>query len=347
MDEEKKSALTWLRGSAAGASNGEGAPCGVKQESGSSLDLLDAYSKAVVAVVEAVGPAVVSISIGQETPAAEFEPVGAGSGFVITPDGYLLTNAHVVAAAKKIEAVFIDGTHYEASVIGADPSTDLAVIRVFASKLPYAELGDSSELRAGQLVIAMGNPLGFQSTVSSGVISALGRTLRSQMGRLIENIIQHTAPLNPGNSGGPLLDARGRVIGINTAIIAMAQGIGFAIPSNTAKWVVSQLLTYGRVRRSYLGVVGYRRQLDRRIVRYHNLKEDYAVQIVNLDRDGPARASGLRQGDLIVAINSRDVASIDDMFRILEEWPVGQPITVSVVRGPERLEIPVVPSEAK
>ncbi len=344
MDKESKNPLSWLSGEA-GAEPAR--PCEVKQEALSQTDLLDAYSKAVIAVVEGVGPAVVSISVGQETQRSEFEPMGAGSGFAITPDGYLLTNSHVVASAKKIETTFIDGSRLQATLVGMDESTDLAVIRVDASALPYAELGDSSDLRVGQLVIAMGNPLGFQSTVSTGVISALGRTLRSQMGRLIENIIQHTAPLNPGNSGGPLLDAKGRVVGINTAIIAMAQGIGFSVPANTAKWVVSQLLTQGKVRRSYLGLVGYKRQLDRRIVRFHKLNKDAAVEIVGIEPSGPAKSSGLKTGDLVTAIEGKEVTSVDDMYRILAEWPVGQPLLLTVVRGKERIEMTIVPIEAK
>jgi len=322
-------------------------PVGPGRDDAAGQDLLDAYSRAVVAVVEAVGPAVVSISIGQETPRADFEPLGAGSGFVVAPDGYILTNAHVVAEAKMIRAAFIDGTRLSATLVGADPPTDLAVIRVSGSKLAYAELGDSAGLRVGQLVIAMGNPLGFQSTVSSGVISALGRTLRSQQGRLIENIIQHTAPLNPGNSGGPLLDARGRVVGINTAIIAQAQGIGFSVPANTARWVVSQLLTVGRVRRSYLGIVGYQRTLDRRLVRFHRLSAESAVEIVRIDEAGPMKDSGLRSGDLIVAMNEQTVASVDDMHRILSGWPVGRPMGLTVVRGREKKESRVLPVEAK
>ena len=347
MAEDAKNALSWLGDAAAGPGQGTDRPCGVKPEAAGSLDLLDAYSKAVVAVVDAVGPAVFSISVGQETSRKEFEPVGAGSGFAFTPDGYLLTNSHVVAGAHKIETVFMDGTRFQAALIGADPTTDLAVIRVIASGLPYAELGDSSDLRVGQLVIAMGNPLGFQSTVSSGVISALGRTLRSQSGRLIENIVQHTAPLNPGNSGGPLLDARGRVIGINTAIIAQAQGIGFSIPSDTAKWVVSQVLTHGRVRRSHLGLVGYPRRLDRRIVRFHKLSKDHAVEVAGIEASGPASGTGLRTGDLIVDIGRQPVASIDDMFRILAGWPVGEELSLAVIRGKDRLEFRVVTSEAK
>ncbi|MDH4197251.1 MAG: trypsin-like peptidase domain-containing protein, partial [Candidatus Aminicenantes bacterium] len=219
----------------------------------SDADLLDAYSRAVVAVVEAVGRAVASIVTGRGSRGEGFERLGAGSGFFITPDGYLLTNHHVVQEAAEIEAAMTDGRRLKAFLVGQDPTTDLAVLRVEASGLPYAMLGESTGLRVGQLVIAMGNPYGFQSTVSTGVVSALGRNLRSQQGRLIENIIQHTAPLNPGNSGGPLLDCRGRVAGINTAIVVQAQGIGFSIPSATARWVVSQLLTRCRVKGSFLG----------------------------------------------------------------------------------------------
>jgi S1-C subfamily serine protease len=336
-----------LDGEASPAAEPAPGPVGLGREDSAGLDLLDAYSRAVVAVVEAVSPAVVSISIGQETAREDFEPIGAGSGFVIAPDGYILTNSHVVAEAKKIRAAFIDGTRSPATLVGADPATDLAVIRVSGSKLPYAELGESAGLRVGQLVIAIGNPLGFQSTVSSGVISALGRTLRSQQGRLIENIIQHTAPLNPGNSGGPLVDPRGRVVGINTAIIAQAQGIGFSVPANTARWVVSQILSLGRVRRSYLGLVGYQRTLDRRLVRFHQLSASSAVEIVRIEESGPLGGSGIRSGDLIVGMDGKPVASVDDMHRILSGWPVGQPIILTIVRGREKKEHKVVPTESR
>jgi S1-C subfamily serine protease len=347
-NDQDDNALSWIVGDGLdGAGEESVRRAEVKAEARASADVLDAYSKAVVAVVEAVGPAVVSISIGQETPRAEFEPQGAGSGFVITPDGYLLTNSHVVAGAPKIEAAFVDGSRLPATLIGDDPATDLAVIRVSAGGLPYAQLGDSTGLRVGQLVIAMGNPFGFQSTVSSGVISALGRTLRSRMGRLIENVIQHTAPLNPGSSGGPLLDAHGRVVGINTAIIFQAQGIGFAIPSQTARWVVSQILTRGRVQRSYLGIVGYQRVLDRRIVRFHKLRKDQAVEVVRLEPAGPAEAAGLRVGDLIVEINGQDTASVDELHRILAEWPVGRPLAAVLLRGKDRIEVSLTPVESR
>ncbi len=321
-------------------------PPGVPQSGGSDAELLDAYSRAVVAVVDAVGPAIVSISVGRQSSENEFEALGAGSGFVIAPDGYLVTNSHVATGAKRIEASFMDGKRLEARLVGKDSSTDLALLNVTASGLAYANLGDSSELRVGQLVIAMGNPYGFESTVSTGVISALGRTLRSQEGRLIENIIQHTAPLNPGNSGGPLLDSRGRVVGVNTAIIAMAQGIGFAIPSSTAKWVVSQLISQGKVRRGFLGIVGYRRQLDRKLVRFFNLNKSQAVEIASTHPQGPARSAGVMRGDLVVAINGRDVASVDDIYHSLSEWRDNQPLRLSIIRGRNRIEVAVVPVEA-
>lgn len=351
MAETKNSSLSWLEGrdlaEVEGAEPAPCAPCEVPHSEMSNVELLDAYSRAVISVVEHVGPAIVSISVGQESPEAAFEPMGAGSGFVITPDGYLLTNSHVVSGARKIEAVFIDGQRLAATVVGDDPTSDLAVIRVNASGLPYATLGDSAALQVGQLVIAMGNPFGFQSTVSTGVVSALGRSLRTRQGRLIENIIQHAAPLNPGNSGGPLLDSKGRVIGINTAIIAQAQGIGFAIPSNTAKRVVAQILTVGRVRRGYLGLVGMPRKLDRRLVRFYKLGSDFGVEVGLVEPGGPAQKAGLQRGDVIVLAGGKVVASIDDIFRILGEEPIGQPLRLVAIRLKDRLEFEVVPEEAR
>jgi S1-C subfamily serine protease len=312
----------------------------------SDSDLLDAYSRAVVGVVERTGPAVVSISIGAPGQEDEFEPVGAGSGFVIAPDGYIVTNCHVVQGAPRIDVTFMNGDRRKASLVGLDESTDLAVVCVSASGLPYASLGESAGLRVGQLVIAAGNPYGFQSTVSTGVVSALGRSLRTRQGRLIENIIQHTAPLNPGNSGGPLLDSRGQVVGINTAIIAMAQGIGFAIPADTARTVVAQLITRGRVTRSYLGIVGLRRPLDRRFVRFYKLEKDHAVEIVSAAGDGPAAAAGLRRGDILVTLGGVPVSSVDEIFRALAEWPVGKPMAVGFIRGKDLQEVVVAPREA-
>lgn len=310
------------------------------------VELLDAYSRAVTTVVDAVGPTVVSISIGKQSPGNRPEEMGAGSGFFIAPDGYILTNSHVVQKARQMRAIQEDGTTLEATLVGKDSATDLAVIRTNGSSLPYVTLGDSNLLRVGQLVIAIGNPYGFQSTVSTGVLSALGRALRSRDGRLIENIIQHTAPLNPGNSGGPLVDSRGRVVGINTAIIALAQGIGFSIPSNTAKWVVSQLLTHGKVRRGFLGIAGGQRLLDRRLIRFHNLSGEHAVEVISVDPKGPAGQAGIRKGDLIVSIKGQDVVSVDDLHRFLSEWPIGSPVTITIIRGGERADMIVVPTEA-
>ncbi|MEW6666500.1 MAG: trypsin-like peptidase domain-containing protein [Thermodesulfobacteriota bacterium] len=319
----------------------------VQRADAQDVDLLDAYSRAVTTVVDAVGPAVVSISARGEQRGTEPEQAGSGSGVVIAPDGYILTNDHVVHRARRLTVTMTDGTNFGASVVGTDPATDLAVIRADASGLQSAALGDSSLLRVGQLVIAMGNPFGFQSTVSTGVVSAIGRALRSREGRLIESIIQHTAPLNPGNSGGPLVDSRGRVMGINTAIIMMAQGIGFSIPSNTARWVVSQLLTNGKVRRAFLGIAARPRPLHRRVVRYHDLSGDQAVEVLSVDPQSPAGLAGMRVSDLIVSVNGQRVSSVDDLHRFLSEWPIGDPVTITVVRGKEKTDLTVVPAEAK
>jgi S1-C subfamily serine protease len=308
--------------------------------------LLDAYSQAIVSVVELIGPAVVGVVGGRRRPRRGPEREGAGSGVVIAPDGYILTNSHVVDDAQRLTTTFTDGTQVATRLIGKDPATDLAVIRAEAAGLPYAFLGDSAELQVGQLAIAMGNPLGFQSTVTTGVISAVGRALRSREGRLIENIIQHTAPLNPGNSGGPLLDSLGSVVGINTAIIMMAQGIGFAIPANTARWVVSELISHGRVRRGYLGIAGRDRPLGRRLVRFHNLTHARAVEVVSVETDSPARAAGLREGDLITAADDQPIASVDDLHRFLAAWPPQGPVALTVIRGQRRLMLDVTPMEA-
>lgn len=321
--------------------------CHVREAKFNDVELLDAYSRAVETVVEAVAPAVVSIVVRIKSKGGRqaFPMGGTGSGAVVAPDGYVLTNSHVVSGAESIEVKFRDGVTHHATLVGEDPPTDLAVIRVEASGLPYATVGDSGSLRVGQLVIAIGNPLGFDSTVSIGVISALGRALRSRDGRLIENIIQHTAPLNPGNSGGPLVNSRGHLVGINTAIIAMAQGIGFAIPSNTANLVVSQLITQGRVKRGHLGLVGGIRRLDRRQVRLHNLPNEYAVEIIRVYPDGPAGLAGMRESDLIIGIADRPVGTLDDLHRFLTEWPVGQPVKITILRRAAKEEIEVVPSE--
>jgi S1-C subfamily serine protease len=320
--------------------------CEVREAGHGDVELLDAYSRAVTTVVDAVGPAVVSLTVRAASSAQGRVREGGGSGVVITPDGYLLTNCHVVAGTSTVEVSFMDGATLPASVVGQDPPTDLAVVRVDASGLLYTAFGDSETLRPGQLVIAIGNPFGFQSTVSTGVISSLGRTMRSPDGRLIENIIQHTAPLNPGNSGGPLVDSRGRVVGINTAMIAMAQGLGFAIPANTAEWVLTQLMTRGRVRRGYFGIAARTRPLGRRLVRFHGLDQDRAAEAVSVDPNTPAERAGLQDSDLIVAIEGRTIRGADDLHRFLTEWPIGAPATVTVIRRQRRLELTVVPEES-
>jgi S1-C subfamily serine protease len=346
MGRSNKAPVAWTSADASPSASPQG-PAGPKTgEARRDSELLDAYSRAVVGVVERVGPAVVSISLGAAEKGDEFEPVGAGSGFVIAPDGYLVTNCHVVQNAPRIDVTFMNGETMKAGLVGLDGSTDLAVLSVGASGLPCASLGESSGLRVGQLVIAAGNPYGFQSTVSTGVVSALGRSLRTRQGRLIENVIQHTAPLNPGNSGGPLLDSRGRVVGINTAIIAMAQGIGFAIPADMARSVVSQLINKGKVTRSHLGIVVVRRPLDRRFVRFFKLPMDQAVEIVSLKPGGPADVAGLRRGDIVVTVNGQPVASVDGIFRILAEWPVGKAIAVSYLRGKNLEHRDITPTES-
>jgi S1-C subfamily serine protease len=307
-------------------------------------EALDAYSQAVIGAVDRVGPAVVSVYVGGGD-AEERVRGGAGSGVVVTPDGYLLTNEHVVQRTERARVAFVDGRNVQAVVVGRDASTDLAVLRAQASALPYAALSEGAPPRVGQLAVAVGNPFGFESTVSAGVVSALGRSLRSRQGRLIEGIVQHTAALNPGNSGGPLVDAHGRVIGINTAIIAMAQGIGFAVPSATAQWILTEILTKGRVRRAYLGIAGRDRPLDRRLVRALGLTVTRALEVVSREPGGAAAASDLRPGDLIVGVNEVAVDGIDALYRALSRLPAEIPVTLRVVRRTEILSIEITPTE--
>lgn len=312
----------------------------------SDVELLDAYSRAVTGVADSVGPAVVNLQVTVET-SRRGPQRGSGSGVVITPDGYILTNSHVIHRASDVHVSFLSGETAEATVVGQDPATDLALIRAGASGLPYASLGNSTRLRVGQLIIAMGNPYGFQSTVSTGVVSALGRALRSQTGRLIDNIVQHTAPLNPGNSGGPLVDTRGRIIGINTAMFASAQGIGFSIPSQTVGWVLPQLLAHGRVRRGYLGIAGRTRPLGRRLQRFHGLSITRAVEIVTVEPNSPAASAGLREYDILVQVDAHALESVDDLHRYLTEIPPGKAVTLAVVRRTENLTIEITPTEAQ
>jgi S1-C subfamily serine protease len=320
-------------------------------------ELLDAYSRAVVGVVESVGPAVVSLGVQNRAAPARSGRRGsrggngAGSGVIVAPDGFVLTNHHVVEHASAVEVRLTDGRVLAADVVGSDPATDLAVVRVADGSLPTAELGDSSQLRVGQLVIAIGNPLGFQSTVSTGVVSALGRGLRSTSGRLIENVVQTDVALNPGNSGGPLVDSRGRVVGINTAMISAAQGLSFAIPVNTARWVVAELLGTGRVRRAYLGVSAYGRPVGRRIQRHLQLDGAGVVQVVSVEPGGPAHRAGLRGGDVIYAVDGQQVADVDDIHRLLtamlQRATAGpRPVRLSILRNGEQRELSCLPTEA-
>lgn len=302
----------------------------------SDLELLDAYSRAVIGVVEGLGPTVICI----EPPRGE-DRGGTGSGVLLTPDGYVLTNSHVAAGRKRLTAVTEEGDRLDAELVGDDPHSDLALVRLAARELPFAELGDSDALRVGQLVIAMGNPLGFRSTVSTGVVSATGRAMRGVGGRLIENIVQHTAPLNPGNSGGPLVDTRGRVVGVNTAIIAMAQGLGFAVPSNTAQWVVGELLAHGQVRRRWLGVTGTTIGIPRALARELDLLADEGVQIIDLDPRGPAAKAGVQSGDVIVAVAGRVTTTVDDLSRIITLAPTGEPLELTIIRHQRLLELQV------
>ena len=290
-------------------------------------EILDAYSAAVVSVVESTGPAVVAIRTHrtQNTTGHDNrdELSGAGSGVVVTPDGYILTNHHVIERDVTIEVTCIDGESYPAYHAGSDPDTDLAVIHVDSPSLAYAEFGSSSNLRAGQLVIAIGNPLGFQNTVSAGVISALGRSLRNTNGRLIENVIQTDASLNPGNSGGPLVDSRGRIVGVNTAMIQSAQGICFAVPSDTAKYVVSQIMTRGYVERPIIGLLGRIAATNRRTQRLLNLESATVVEVVDVEKGDSAWSAGIRSGDKIYEVDGQSVCSMDDLHRILSTKPVG------------------------
>lgn len=300
------------------------------------LELLDAYSRAVISVVEGLGPAVICV----EGPRGETRG-GQGSGVLLTPDGYALTNSHVVDGRKALTAVTEEGDRLDAELVGDDPHADLALVRLAARDLPYAELGDSDALRVGQLVIAMGNPLGFRSTVSTGVVSATGRAMRGVGGRLIENIVQHTAPLNPGNSGGPLVDTRGRVVGVNTAIIAMAQGLGFAVPANTARWVVGELLAHGEVRRRFLGIAGTSVALPRALVRELDLVADEAIEVLQVTEGSPAARAGLQAGDVVVTAAGRVTTNVDELTRVIGLVPVGEPLALEVLRGERVVELTV------
>ena len=322
----------------------------------SDAPLLDAYSTAVTSAVERMSPSVVHIEVHQKAGRTRSgeprERQGGGSGFVFTPDGLILTNSHVVHDAVRIVVAFADGRRMAASLIGDDPASDLAVIRIDEPHfdeggLVAATLGDSQRLRVGQIVIAIGAPYGFQSTVTAGVVSALGRSLRSYSGRLIDDVIQTDASLNPGNSGGPLVDSAGRVVGVNTATILPAQGICFAIGVNTAKFVASRLLRDGRIRRSYVGISGQTVPVHRRVVRFYDLPKETGALVLSVEENSPAKCAGLREGDIIVALEGQPVAGVDDLHRLMTEVRVGVSCWLTVLRWTEKLELKIVPEEAR
>src|SRR5271165_4927199 len=317
----------------------------------SDASLLDAYSTAVTSAVERVSPSVVHIEVhqaaGRTRSGEPREQRGGGSGFVFTPDGLILTNSHVVHEAVRIAVTTADGHRMPANLIGDDPASDLAVIRVDEPGLTVAALGDSQRLRVGQVVIAIGAPYGFQSTVTAGVVSALGRSLRSYSGRLIDDVIQTDAALNPGNSGGPLVDSAGRVVGVNTATILPAQGICFAIGINTAKFVASRLLRDGRIRRSYVGISGQTVPVHRRVVRFYDLAKETGALVLSVEENSPAKRAGLRDGDVIVALEGHPIAGVDDLHRVLTDVRVAISCSLTVLRQTEKLDLKIAPEEAK
>jgi len=316
--------------------------------------LLDAYSRAVIEAAEKVSPSVVYIQVTglpggrQRRGPGPNEISSTGSGFVFTPDGFILTNSHVVHGASKIDVTLMDGRRFQAQLIGDDPDTDLAVIRTTAPNLVPAELGDSQSIRVGQLVIAIGNPFGFQYTVTAGVVSALGRSLRAQSGRLMDGVIQTDAALNPGNSGGPLLNSRGEVIGVNTAMILPAQGICFATSIDTAKFVAGRLIRDGKISRSYIGLAGQNVPIPRRIVRFYQLPVETGVLVVSFETNGEAsaaREAGLLAGDLVVEFDGVPIRGIDDLHRLLTDERIGKSVPVTVIRGVQKLTVELVPKE--
>jgi S1-C subfamily serine protease len=317
-------------------------------------DLLDAYSRAVTSASDRVSPSVVTIDVHRRVSRSagpsrrrSSEPQGSGSGFLFTPDGFILTNSHVVRGADRLTVTLFDGRRAQADPAGDDPDTDLAVIRVGAPGLPAVTFGDSHGVRVGQLAIAIGNPYGFQCTVTAGVVSALGRSLRSTPGRLIDNVIQTDAALNPGNSGGPLVDSRGRVIGVNTAVIRAAQGLCFAIGINTAAFVAGRLIKDGRITRGYLGLAGQDAPLHRRLVRFHGLTVERGILVASVESGSPAERAGIRPGDVLIAFNDRPVDGIDALHRLLVDTAIGVASPLTVIRGADRLAVTIVPEAAR
>jgi len=311
--------------------------------------LLDAYSQAVVSAVESLSPSVVNIEVEVRARSGRSgrSGSGSGSGFIFTPDGLILTNSHVVGAASRIEVTLTDGQRYRADLVGDDPDTDLAVVRIVATDLPAARLGDSKALRPGQIVIAIGSPFGFQTTVTAGVVSALGRSMRSGTGRLMDDLIQTDAALNPGNSGGPLVNARGEVVGVNTAVIMPAQGLCFAIPIDTAKWVAGRLIQSGRIRRGFLGVGGQNVPVPRRVARLEGLPEGRGVLVLAVEPGSPAERAGVRERDIIVALDDHPVAGVDDLHRVLTEDRIGVRSRLKVLRELEPRTLEITPVESR
>jgi len=330
-------------------------PSVLKVSEPSSDDLLlDAYSQAVIKAAEKVSPSVVNIDVRkglERKPAPSYRSPeqlrGTGSGFIFTPDGFILTNSHVVHSASRLDITLPDGRRFQADPVGDDPDTDLAVVRINGPNFLPASLGDSQKIRVGQLVIAIGNPYGFQYTVTSGVVSALGRSLRSMSGRLIDNVIQTDAALNPGNSGGPLVNSQGEVIGVNTAMILAAQGICFAIGVNTAKFVAGKLIKEGRIRRSYIGLGGQNVLLHRRLVRFYRLPTETGVLVVSVEDNSPGQKAGLVEGDIITGFNGHPISGIDDLHRELTEERVGVKTEMTLIRQTEKLIIVIVPEESR
>src|SRR5262249_15386727 len=316
-------------------------------------ELLDAYSRAVITAAERVSPSVVYIEVHQPVnnrrgndPRVPREARGSGSGFIFTPDGFILTNSHVVHGASRIEVTTTDGSKYQADLIGDDPDTDLAVIRINAPNLVPAHLGESQQVRVGQLVLAIGNPYGFQYSVTAGVVSALGRSLRARSGRLMDAVIQTDAALNPGNSGGPLVNSRGEVIGVNTAMILPAQGICFATSIDTAKFVASRLIRDGKVSRSYIGLAGQNVPLPRRVVRFYNLPVESGILVISFEENSPARKGGLREGDIIIGFDDHPTKGIDDLHKLLTDERIRRKSSLAILRGTQKLSLDVVPEES-